>query len=594
MPKKIHQSKTSVFQRYKSLILLPLGTVILLTLCVLIFGLGLDKRLFDSSLEGYIFDKNKNPIIGANVCIQDNCAITGNNGFYKIQELKLGNNEIIVTSDKHLNLVESITIDNGVNTLSVELTDATLANLTVTMSDVSELQLNELKFLLDDKELTEKTSKIDEKSIELKLENKKTGLYKLKVASSYYVDEVIDLIVEPNIENKYDIKLEPSSTFKIYIQNWLDSTSLANTQVTIGNDTELSTDDKGMLAIDELSIYEKEILFEKEGFLKQIYTLVNLHPGINPDLTVKLVPDGKITFVKETALGKQIFLSNYDGSDAKQLTVDGMNTNPWIDERNEKVYFLKNQVDKASIVHWVDFLGEETKLISTKTDQPARKLDLVNYRKDIRIFIRETDSESKIIKTNLDDNQESILYDLSNRELQDSLLSQDGNQFIFSFVSKEQSNITEEGIYTNNIRFNRTTNLIKFNTGDEERVSQPKAVNDDGNILALTLDGELFIHSYSGEQIERITNDNIEKSTFHFQPETNNITYIRNIEGKKELVLVDPFSKVMKILVQTDAESIDYRWLTKEIFNYVSNGELWISSVNNLESAKLVDKTVTL
>ncbi|HRN85979.1 MAG TPA: hypothetical protein PK863_01495 [Candidatus Dojkabacteria bacterium] len=594
MPKKIHQSKTSVFKRYKSLILLPLGTVILLTLCVLIFGLGLDKRLFDSSLEGYIFDKNKNPIIGANVCIKDNCAITGNNGFYKIKELKLGNNKIIVTSDKHLNLIESITIDNGVNTLSVELTDATLANLTVTISDVSELQLNELKFLLDDKELIEKTSKIDEKTIELKLENKKTGLYKLTVVSSYYVDEVIDLIVEPDIENKYDIKLEPSSTFKIYIQNWLDSTSLANTQVTIGNDTELSTDDKGMLAINELSIYEEEFLIEKDGFLKQTYSLVNLHPGINPDLTIKLVPYGKITFVKETALGKQIFLSNYDGSEARQLTVDGMNTNPWIDEKNEKVYFLKNQVDKANIVHWVDFLGEETKLISTKTDQPARKLDLVNYRKDIRIFIRENESDSKIIKTNLDDNQESILYDLSNRELQDSLLSQDGNQFIFSFVSKEQSNLAEEGIYTNNIRFNRTTNLIKYNTGYEKRVSQPKAVNDDGNILALTLDGELFIHSYSGEQIERITNDNIEKSTFHFQPETNNITYIRNIEGKKELVLVDPFSKVMKILVQTDAESFDYRWLTKDIFNYVSNGELWISSVNNLESAKLVDKTVTL
>lgn len=594
MAKKKHKSKISIFKKYKSLILLPLGTVILLTLCVLIFGLGLERKLFESSLQGYIFDKNKTPITGASVCIENNCSTTGTDGFYHLQELKLGNHKISVSSAKHLNLIESIKIDNGINTLSVELTDATLAGLTIKLKDVGELQLTDLKLVLDDTELTEKISKIDANSIEIKLNEQKTGLYKFKLTSSYYVDEVVDLVVEADIENLYDITLEPASTFKVYVQNWLDSTPLSNTLVTLSNDVELNSNDEGMLTIDELSIYKKEILFRKDGFLRQTHILNILNPGINPDLTIKLVPEGKVTYVKETTLGKQIFLSNLDGSEPRQLTLDGINTNPWIDLKNEKVYFQKNQVDKASLVQWIDFLGDEIKTISTKTDQPIRKFDLVNYRKDIRIFLQENESETKIIKTNLDDNQETTLYDLSNRDLKETILSQDGNQLIFSFTSKSEENKTEEGIYTNNIRFNRTTNLLHFNTGDEKRVSQPKAINDDGDLLALTLDGELFTHSYSGEQIERITNDGLEKRTFNFQPETNNISYIRNIDGRKELVLIDTSSKVMKILAQTNTENFDYRWLNKDIFTYVIDGELWISSINNLDSPKMIEKAVTL
>ncbi|MCA9380481.1 carboxypeptidase regulatory-like domain-containing protein [Candidatus Dojkabacteria bacterium] len=594
MPMKKKKSIKSVFKKYNTLILFPLGTVILLTLCVIIFGLGLDSKLFDSSLEGYIFDVNKNPITGANVCIQSKCAVTEENGFYELRNLKLGNTELTVSSDRHLNLVEPIKIESGVNKLSVELTEATLANVLVTFKDIGGLQVNGFQVKLDNIELKENINPLDENTVELNLVDKKTGIYKLIISSDYYVNQEIDLVVEPEVENQYEIYLEPASNFKIYVQNWLDSSPIPNTNITVRKDHELSTDENGTIAIDDFSIYEKEILFNKDGFLKQVHVLKDLNPGINPDLTIKLVPDGKISFAKETPLGKQIFLSNFDGTESRQLTLDGENINPWIDEKNEKVYFTKIQVEKAGVVHWVDFLGDETKIISTKFEEPARKVDLINYRKDLRIFLRDIEGVSNLVKTNLDDSRESILYDLTDRELNETILSQDGNQLIFSFVGKNDSLKETEGIYSNNIRFNRTTNLLKFNTGEEKRISQPKAVNDDGNILALTLDGELFIHNYSGEQIERITNDSIEKSSFYFQPETNNITYIRTIEERKELVLVDPLSKEMKILTQTDTEAFDYRWLNKEIFNYVIDGELWISSINNLESAKSVGTSVTL
>ena len=593
MPKKKHQLNKSVFKKYNTLILLPLGTIILLTLCVIIFGLGLDSKLFDSSLEGYIFDVQKTPIAGADVCVQNRCVLTAENGFYQIPNLKLGNDEISVTSDKHLNLVESIKINSGVNTLSVELTAATLANVTVNFKDNNGLQISDLIIELEDKPITELAKNLDEKTWELKLVDKKTGLYKLNLESGYYVDQIIDLVIEPDIDNYYEINLEPASNFNINVQDWLNSTPLPNTRVSVRDDMEYITNENGLLSIEDFSVYENEILVSKDGFLKQTYPLTTLNPGVNPDLTIKLVPEGKITFVKETSLGKQIFLSNFDGSELHQLTLEGINTNPWVDQKNEKVYFLKNQIDKAGLVYWVDFLGDETKRISTKTDEPIRKIDLINYKKDLRVFLKDGET-TKIVKTNLDDTQESTLYDLvEGSEVKESILSEDGSQFIFSFVSNDEALKAEEGIYTNNIRFNRVSNLIKFNVGDEKRISQPRAVNDDDNRLALTIEGELFVHGYSGEEIVRITNDSLEKNSFYFQPETNNISYIRTIEGRKELVLVNPDSKEMKILAQTDVEGFDYRWITKDLFNYIVDGELWISSINNLELAKLVDSSVT-
>lgn len=594
MPIKKVKSIKSIFKKYNTLILLPLGTVILLFLCVIIFGFGLDSKLFDSSVEGYIFDINKKPISGAKVCVETKCVTTEDDGFYQLRNLKLGGSELTVSSDRHLNFVEPITIDSGVNNLSIELTEAALANVIVKFIDNSGLSIDGLKIELDKINQNEKINALNENSVELRLMDKKTGIYKLSISSEYYVDQTIDLVVEPEIENSYEIMLEPASNFTLYVQNWLDSKPISDTQITIGKQTDLSTDENGIQKINEFSIYEKELLFKKDGFLKQTHALTDLKPGMNPDLTIKLVPDGKITYVKDTSLGKQIFISNFDGSESRQLTLDGENTNPWIDEKNSKVYFTRTQIDKASLVHWVDYLGDEIKIISTKTDEPARQLDLINYKKDLRIFTKENNSETKLVKTNLDDSQESTLFDLTEGELTETILSQDGNQLIFSFTSKDESAKEDEGIYSNNIRYNRTTSLLKYNTGGEIRVSEPKAVNDDGNVLALTLEGELFIHDYSGEQIERITNDGIEKSAFNFQPESNNITYIRNLEGRKELVLVNPVSKEMKILTQTNSESFNYQWLSKEIFNYIIDGELWISSINNLESAKQVAKSVTL
>lgn len=604
MSKKNLKSKASIFKKYHTLILLPLGTVFLLTFCVVIFGLGLDSKFFDSTLSGYIFDRNKSPIVNAKVCIDEICVNTFENGFYELKDLDLGNNEIKVITDRYLDVTQSIKISNGENSFSLELTEASLANVTIKFSDLGGLKAENLNFKLESEDISNRVNMLDNSSLELKLFEKKTGLYKLHIQSEYYVDETIDLIVEPDIDNKYEITLEPASTIKIYVTDWLSSQPISKVTLNIGKEMEFETDDLGMVNLEELSIYENELYFTKEDYLKHKYTLSSITPGINPDLHINLTPEGKITFVKDTALGKQIFLSNFDGSELRQLTLEGNNSNPWIDSKNEKVFYLKSQPlpeendptigVKPGLVYWVDFLGEETKLISSEKDHPVRMMDLINYEKDIRIYTSLSEGTSKIMKTKLDDTGETTIYESMGSNIQDLILSPDANKLIFTINSTDSENQTNDGVYTTTLKFNRTVNLLKYNSGQEKRNFIPRTINKKEDVIVLTLDNEAFVNYNSRSGIERITNDKFEKYSFDFQNSSNNISFIRNSAEKKELLLINPETKELQTLVETNAQVFDYDWLSESIFTFITDGELWISTIDNLDSPKLVNNSVIL
>ncbi len=552
--------KLGLNQKYENLILLPLGTVFLLIVFVMIFGLGLDKKLTSSSVSGYIVDTSSGPVDNALVCIENQCKSTSPIGYYRLTNLSPGEKEISVSSVNHNDITQRIRISRGGNSMSLSLTPAELTDAVIQISSIEEiLKTEDLHIRISGNEYT--PDFVNPDNAEIRLDNFKTGMYFLEISSKYYIDQNVELVLEGGTENIFPIILEPATKFSLNILDWLNDEPINRVTVEVNGQIFGETTVQGRINLEEIPVGTKEIRLSKEGYLRQILKLENLSPGESPEITSKLIPDKKIVYTKSSASGKQVFLSNYDGSGKKQLTTSGINHNPWIDEQNERVYFSREVEDNRNSIHYIDFYGEETETLSSDEKFTKREIGIIDYKNDLRFYLEQNEEQNfSLFYSRLDDNSVKVIFKDRKSKLDNLLSSNDGSTVVYKFIDSEESREEEKGIFVTTTRFNRTRKILN-------QISQtaiPQAISDDNKYLAVTIENDIFIYNLSDKSLERVTSDTVAKTSIQFLPKQKALSYV--LEGK--LVILDPESQETELLSLEDVMISKYRWESLGVFSY--------------------------
>ncbi len=569
------------------LILLPIMTIAFLIVSVVVFGLGLDKNLTSNHLEGQITDNEMNPIYDASVCIKETCSQTNEDGFYRLENITSGTIILSVSSPTYQDFSEPIYIKRGKNLISFSLENA---------------ELNDAEILLveEGKEIVTQGLELTIDSIpyalsegnKLLLPQFKTGEYELVIKSEYYVDVRENIYIEGNKTNTYTVGLEPASKLTLKLQNWLDLAPVSNAKINIDNNQIVSNSD-GLLVLKEIPSSTTTITINHEDFLPKEIIFEQLLPGDNPDKVALMVGKGNIVYTKATPNGSQIFISNIDGSDPKQLTAEGENHNPWLDIQNKKVFFSTKVTDERESVQWVSIDGEETTQLSDDTlSATYRGNKYFYYEKDFRVYAEETsDKHVNIYSTRLDDSNLTNYPDLIDLSPGKYFINDDASAVIHTTGELKEGKIT---IYSTSLRYKRTSRLAEFPLETNETELRIHSLSGDSNQLTMTIGTNLFLLATTNNSLVRLTEDGYSKLNITFQPEGKNISYIKDINGEKKLFVMDTLSK-KEIQVSPENSLIeDYRWLTDDTILYNSNGQLWMLSLLNHDSPYLIAEDASI
>lgn len=550
---------------------------------MIIFGLGIDKKLATGTVEGYITDTASQPITSASVCLNELCTQTNEYGFYKIASISSGTLPIVVSTTKHQDISESIKIRRGINTVNLSLNPAELTNAQIQFVDHDgQIVYDGLNITLQGELVT-----IDNEGKVL-LSQMKTGKYLVSVESVYYVDQQKEIYLEANGENKYTIDLEPSVSFALTVQNWLDLSPVKNAVVAIPGLDNFLSDATGQIVLTDIPKATQYMTVEREGYLDRVYHFEGLVPGDNPDITVYLVENEQIVFTKKTATGRQIFISNIDGSDLTQLTTAGENYQPWLDKKNEKVFFAQKQADKRDYIYSIDIQGERLELLSDETLVfPARQLEFINFEKDIRIY-SQNNAENKVqfLSSKLDDSNIVSYPDLNNLIYNKLFIADDANTLIYSISEDPQR---KPGIYSTALRRNRTVKLMDSTTSIVEGGLVVHSSSTNNQELGLTIGTEIFTFDIGSKSLIRLTEDGVSKIQISFQPNSRQISYIPESETRP-IVMLDPTTKKSTILTPEGHVVINYKWLTEDTLIYSSDNQLWITAVANLTHPQTISE----
>lgn len=590
MPRKTILKRFGLTKRHENLIFIPLGTVVLLIFCVLLFGFGLDKQFMAGTASGYITDNLTNPVSNAVICIEDYCVTSSKNGYFKLENIPVGEKQISISSQQHNDIHQKIFLSKGENTLNLSLTPAELADGIITLTSTKQdIFTDSLKVTLNDKYLTPKTTE-NKQEVEIQLFDIKAGKYKLKLTSDYYMDQDIDIVFEPNIQNTFPVVLAPATSLSITTLDWLDSSPLGQVTVSIGNEIIGETNTQGVLLIPEISILTKEIKLKKDGYIQKILPLENLVPQETLETTTQLIPDRKIAYTKQNTSGSQIVISNYDGSDLKQLTTTGNNYEPWIDRVNERVYFRKENENSRDSIQFSDYFGEDTKVLSGNENLPKRLEDIVDYKNDIRFYIEETNPETKrLMSSKLDDSAQKELLLIENQEVNNLINTKNSDLLIYGLKNINEQTSKPEGVYATTLRFNRTSKLLDSSI----RTAIPQAISDDNKYLALTIDNDIFLYTFADKSMVRLTSDNHAKTEVLFVPKQAQISYIQNKEDTTTLMLINILNRDISQISPSNVSISSYRWEDIDIFSYISEDQLYIASLKNKEFPQLVTNSVS-
>lgn len=525
-------------------------------------------------VEGYITDTSSQPIASASVCLKDICVQTNDLGYYKIDSISSGTFPLIVSTNKHQDISESIKVRRGTNTLNLSLNPAELANAQIQFVDLDgKIVYEGLNVRLQNELVT-----IDEDGKVL-LSQLKTGEYLISVESTYYVDQQTEIYLEANGENTYTVNLEPSVSFALTVQNWLDLSPIKNAIVTIPGHDNFLSDTTGRIAFTDLPSTTQLMTVKRDGYLDKVYHFEGLVPGTNPDITVFLVEDEQIVFTKKTATGKQVFISNIDGSDLTQLTTNGENYHPWLDKKNGKVFFVQKQVEKRDLIYSIDILGERLELLSDENlVSPTRPTELISFEKDIRIY--STSNAQNIVQfmsSKLDDTNIIDYPDLNGLVYNKLFLSEDANALIYSINEDPER---KPGIYSTLLRHNRTVKLMDSSSQVAEGGLIVHANSTNNQELGVTIGTEIFTYDIGSKSLVRLTEDGLPKTQINFQPNSSRISYIVESETRP-IVMIDPRTKVSTILTPESHIVNNYKWLTEDTLMYTSNNQLWITATQN-------------
>jgi hypothetical protein len=441
------------FKNKKSLLLFLIGVLtacLVLVLIAVVFGL--DQKLINTSLSGYIYDENKSPIPDAQITFQGTELISDSDGYYNFSDIKYGTYDIKLQKNGYNEVTETLRISRFSNYKDFTMISTDFGELLVNfISSDSPINFTNFSVFLNDQQLNlSENNNVNSGRI-------LTGIYTLKIDSAYYKNIHLPVEIDSGTNN-LEIELHPASEIFAELKDLITGEDVVPDEVLLEIDNiskQLSDSEilENKIQISDILVPKGEIniLIRKNGYLNKKITMT-LNSGINSLDNVYLTPNGRISQFNDDS--NQFTSSNFDLSEKRSTTVAQASN------------CVLNSITSASALYNCN--DQRYFTINTNTG------DVINS-----VFIPSTPHKYLSIK--------ETLYFVSNEEDYTAIVLVDEEKTELVYITEETIEITSIGI-------TRNDNLL-FTTTDAVYRTTPSS-----NIANKILDGKYLISDVSPNQ----------------------------------------------------------------------------------------------
>jgi len=362
------ENKKKNFKKINLKVYIPLGIVIVGVLLggIVMIVMGLDKKYFGSTINGYVYDSNRQAVEGVMLKVIDKTAVTDSYGYYSILELDYGLAEISLSKNGYVDVTKEIKIGKLQNNRNFTITPLEYGKIDYKLSFEDNLfYAGEFEILLNNEPV-----QLDN-SYGFSTEEVTIGKYNLKIKSPYYqnIDKQIEVVSGDNSEEIYlELRGDLRAELVDFLQDNGKGIKADRIQISDGGafiDVNDNYVDKNKLDILDLEVGDK---IKLKVFKEKYYTLekeITIEPGINSLGQMGLVPKGSIIKVVLIDGQYKVQAVSYDGrvfvevlSSSNMCSVyKHLDTVGYVTCANT-LYKISNDTEKSKILEQYDISGK--------------------------------------------------------------------------------------------------------------------------------------------------------------------------------------------------------------------------------------------
>lgn len=481
-----------------------LGLVVGFIVALLILFLAatvtsVDTLLVKASLSGQITTIDGGVIPGASVRIMGNnsageeieySATTDINGYYYLGNLELGGYELIVEAEGFESFEQQIPINRSFLDYNT--------NLDISLQPSGEGFIVG-KFIVEDVasyNFIDDTLTVNGQTYQVQSDGSftipdlTTGQNSFRFSSTDYTDVIRTIDLEPGENNLEEIKLIPSGDIVGSLKSYIREDIVGALQITVEGlpQDQVEVDaDAGSFRIRDLEIgREYRISISHPNYVNREY-LQAAEKGEASLFGLRIVEDGAVVYLKEDPRDIEVFASEYDGAEEKQLTDNDFEPYAEFLDSDDTIYFLSTRDSvtstlgrgRALLVYAVPVAGGNAQRVTNNIDELGLIYPNFKAKKLVQITTTSEKGTNRVLQSmDLTGANRKLLFGTNEGEINDLVISDDGNFVAFSLLSGDDAN---DGLYR-----------VDLTTGESTRVSEKQPVQ----IFDITENGNGILYSY--------------------------------------------------------------------------------------------------
>ncbi len=578
--------------------------VALLFLCaILAIYTNFDTAFSDLKLEGTVLNStNTTPVNSAEIYVNDELKFTtSEDGKYRVTDLKQGKYKIRIQASGFRTQEVEVGMGNAFfsYTTKKDFLMEPASTATITGSFLGDIDHD---FTDDYLELNNKQYQLA-KNGTFSASDVTDGSVKLIYKSLSYLDIEKTIQVNTSSFNLEPIVLVPAGDITGDMQSFLKEEIVTNAKVTVEsvNPNQISISEDGKLTVRDLEIGKTyKLRVEASGYETRDYE-IEIIQGENKLFNLSIAETGTAYYFKFREEGKEynIFSSDYDGIDEKQLTNDPKLEpfNLYFDKDENKLY-LQTQKDRATstirdqagLIYTLDLSNNSLNKVTTSTTNLGNVIPNFKAKKAINLT-KGSETKSRILQImDLDGSNRNDLKALSNGTIDNIFLSDDGSSvyFVENDIAKNKyglyhMNISDKSVKT--ISNNPEIVVLDISSDGKRVLFSSKNETTDFKDLQIytTTTSELktLKANYSGFQYQFATGSNDTILYFDKRSEVDNI-YSMNVDSLSE----------QKITDLREIDKINNIYQQNSLLYYITQRGLNILDLSEPKTGKIVQEGV--
>lgn len=317
---------------------------------------SIDTSVFKLSLVGTVVDPNNQPVVNATVKLDDKQTTTDNNGRFQFFDLQIQTYHLLIQANAYEDYKEDIVLARGFLSYTTYKTFklSTAGDGSITAKFVA--SDSTYKFLDDKVVVGDKTFKVNDDGT-VNATGLKTGDVVFEFQSANYKDVKQSFKLEPGKNDRGEIPLTPAGDITASVKSWIKEDIVKDLGVTVEGvpAEQIKIAEDGTLLIKDLEVGRTyKMRTQWPGYQTRDYS-VEVKQGTNEIFGFKVVENGKLPFLRKVGDENELFVSEFDGSNPKQITTGRVE--PYGEYiSGEIVYFLSTRDNQSSTLNGNTFL----------------------------------------------------------------------------------------------------------------------------------------------------------------------------------------------------------------------------------------------